>query len=123
MTLKRYDCGNGDATYCYGCYRMEEDSHGEYVTYEDYVKLEAANLATMENLNCQDNVIAELESQIPRWISVHDALPESPINVIIAGDLGYYCDGVWWSAITHRELDWDVKWWMPLPQPPESQEG
>lgn len=36
---KRYDCGKGRATYCYGCYTMEESEYGDYVRYEDVEKL------------------------------------------------------------------------------------
>lgn len=39
MSTKRYECGNGNASYCYGCYQMQEDSDGDYVRHEDYAAL------------------------------------------------------------------------------------
>lgn len=39
--VKRYDCTNGKAQYCYGCYKMDEDADGDYVTFEDYAALRA----------------------------------------------------------------------------------
>lgn len=51
--VKRYDCTNGGARYCQGCYTMTETDHGEYVASEDYDALAAEN----ERLNAR---IAEL---------------------------------------------------------------
>lgn len=37
-----YDCSNGGAEFCHGCYTMErDDEYGDYVTYEDYATLQA----------------------------------------------------------------------------------
>lgn len=40
-TPVRYDCGNGGAQHCYGCYSMEEHESGDYVRYEDYRLLQS----------------------------------------------------------------------------------
>jgi hypothetical protein len=40
--VKRYDCGNGGAQFCQGCYTMEENALGDYVRYEDFERLRAA---------------------------------------------------------------------------------
>ncbi len=63
MSAKRYECGNGNASYCYGCYQMQEDSDGEYVKYDDYaalrervIELEAKN-AELERL-CESTYVA-----------------------------------------------------------------
>lgn len=34
--VKRYDCTNGGAKYCQGCYQMSEHPEGDYVLAEDY---------------------------------------------------------------------------------------
>lgn len=34
--MKRFDCTNGRAQFCYGCYTMTEDSDGDYVRYDDH---------------------------------------------------------------------------------------
>ena len=36
MTIKRYDCTDGGAQFCAGCYTMTEDSLGDYVSFWDY---------------------------------------------------------------------------------------
>lgn len=50
MTVKRYDCSNGRAQHCYGCYTMEEHEDGEYVKSEDYDKL----LGELEKMKSED---------------------------------------------------------------------
>jgi hypothetical protein len=65
--VKRYDCTGGRNErigFCQGCYTMTEDTGGDYVTYEDYAKLEA-------RLNERSSQLIEsLRSQA-------DACPES----------------------------------------------
>ena len=36
---KRYDCTNGGAQFCQGCYTMTENAHGDWVLFEDYEKM------------------------------------------------------------------------------------
>ncbi len=37
--LDRFDCSSGGASYCMGCYTMEKQTYGDWVRYEDYLKL------------------------------------------------------------------------------------
>ncbi|WP_153899510.1 hypothetical protein [Pseudomonas aeruginosa] len=46
--VKRYDCTNGGFAFCQGCYQMEEDPLGDYVSSEDYDAL-AAKLTMAED--------------------------------------------------------------------------
>ncbi|WP_236097225.1 hypothetical protein [Pseudomonas aeruginosa] len=46
--VKRYDCTNGGFAFCQGCYQMEEDPLGDYVSSEDYDAI-AAKLAMAED--------------------------------------------------------------------------
>lgn len=34
--VERYECTNGNAQSCYGCYTMDEHDEGDYVKSEDY---------------------------------------------------------------------------------------
>lgn len=34
--VKRYDCTNGKAQHCYGCYQMTESAEGDYVSSADF---------------------------------------------------------------------------------------
>lgn len=66
--------------------------------------------------------IKELESQLPKWISVKDSLPTKGQNVLVARNHRslYPIDVVCWSEdyITH-----DIAThWMPLPPPPTTEE-
>ncbi len=46
--VKRYDCTNGGFAFCQGCYQMEEDPLGDYVSSEDYDAI-VAKLAMAED--------------------------------------------------------------------------
>lgn len=48
--VERFDCTNGGAQFCQGCYTMTSDSEGEYVRHEDYAKLEQQRAALVEAL-------------------------------------------------------------------------
>lgn len=39
--VTRYDCTNGKAQYCYGCYQMTEDSDGNWVAATDFDRVKA----------------------------------------------------------------------------------
>lgn len=41
--VKRYDCTDGGARFCQGCYTMSECEFGEYVSWDDYEALLAEN--------------------------------------------------------------------------------
>lgn len=51
------------------------------------------------------------------WRSIESAPTDGTI-VIIPGGCGYCTDGIWKSWQNHRPIQWDLKWWMPLPAPP-----
>lgn len=64
--VKRYDCTNGGAQYCQGCYQMSETPLGDYVRADDYDALAAS---------------------IPKWIRCEDALPNEGQCVNTSGYL------------------------------------
>ena len=38
--LARFNCTNGGAQYCYGCYTMErDDEYGDYMRFEDHERI------------------------------------------------------------------------------------
>lgn len=51
--VERFNCTNGGAQFCQGCYTMKPDSEGEYVRHEDYAKLEQQRAALVEALDPQ----------------------------------------------------------------------
>jgi hypothetical protein len=69
-------------------------------------------------------LVAELELMVPRWVPVSERLPDidSPILVSDCETIGYVrrrfkCYRV--IASNDYVPERDVKFWMPLPQPPE----
>lgn len=48
--VKRYDCTNGKARFCYGCYEMTEDADGNYVQASDFDAALAREAALREEL-------------------------------------------------------------------------
>jgi hypothetical protein len=97
--VERFDCTNGGAQFCQGCYTMTVDSDGEYVRHEDYAKLEqqraalvealtAANAALRECLReCADDLEAEVNArasgELPRRIE-RDLEPVRKARVLLA---------------------------------------
>ena len=59
-SVKRYDCTNGKARHCYGCYRMTESAQGDYVSWADFDRVSAENLALQQRLTVQDQRVDEL---------------------------------------------------------------
>ncbi len=49
--VKRYDCTDGGARFCQGCYTMSECEFGEYVSWDDYEALLAERDRLREALN------------------------------------------------------------------------
>jgi hypothetical protein len=41
MSIERYDCTNGGAQFCSGCYTMTPRDDGEWVSFDDYQALQA----------------------------------------------------------------------------------
>ena len=56
------------------------------------------------------------------WRDIASA-PRDGTVVIIPGGCGYCINGVWKSWQNHQPIRWEVKWWMPLPTPPQSEGG
>jgi len=48
--VKRYDCTQGGAQYCYGCYTMTENEYGDYVRFDDMSALLREALEALWNL-------------------------------------------------------------------------
>ena len=47
---ERFDCTNGNTPWCQGCYTMTPDEYGDYVQWEDYERITAAQAAEIERL-------------------------------------------------------------------------
>ena len=58
--VKRYDCTNGKAQHCYGCYQMTECELGDYVSSEDYDR-DTQELERIEQQLC------ETEARALKW--------------------------------------------------------
>lgn len=52
--VKRYDCTDGGAQFCAGCYTMTEDSLGDYVKFDEYNAVELRVLEALRVLNTID---------------------------------------------------------------------
>ena len=69
------------------------------------------------------------------WISVKDRLPEDGWRILLYGNfedeygnerIGVYLGGKYWSicgGTSYKPCNTQPIWWMPLPEPPESEEG
>lgn len=72
--------------------------------------------------------IAELEAQLPKWISTEDRLPEKMKNVFAANNRGKQWDidkawynGAYFDRCGKRPL-FHVTHWMPLPETPKGEQ-
>lgn len=66
--------------------------------------------------------IKRLESQVPKWVSVKERLPEEYSNCIVWNGAYinvalYWGDGRWWPAGGYFVND--ITHWMPLPEGPK----
>lgn len=62
--VKRYDCTNGGAIWCQGCYTMKrDDEYGDWVAYEDYAALEEALREIYEVWAGSDGFIPQTASE------------------------------------------------------------
>jgi len=64
--VMRYDCTNGKAQHCYGCYQMTETTEGEWVQAMDYDAAQSELAALREELDKAKReivVLAELDSE------------------------------------------------------------
>lgn len=65
-----------------------------------------------------------------KWVPVSERLPEPfvPVLVQMPGEVPFPTvregsisrDGIWYSALYHREPD-EITHWMPLPEPPKGE--
>jgi hypothetical protein len=69
---------------------------------------------------------ATLESD---WISVKDRLPDDVKDVIVCDEFGlvypayyYTFDGCWMYSFAAERCEHKITHWMPLPEPPESED-
>jgi hypothetical protein len=64
--MKRYDCTNGRAQHCYGCYTMEENTDGDYVKADEHFA-----------------EVARLQALVPRWVPIAEGLPKEPGDYLV----------------------------------------
>jgi len=70
---ERFDCTNGSAQWCYGCYTMTRDDLGDYVLAEDYDALRNASEALRAERDAQQAEIERLREQLR--LALRDAAP------------------------------------------------
>lgn len=78
--VERFDCSNGDAPYCYGCYRMKRDESGDFVRFEDYEKLQHELAAAREALQAA-------EANASRYLWLRDVANTAKMNdpIVVIG--------------------------------------
>lgn len=91
----------------------------------DQIKKGLEDLKFIANAGRIDDALAliqQLESRVPRWISVKERLPEYGYNVPVIYAGGYIGMAQWsgwgWYKLIYRESH-IVTHWMPLPEPPK----
>lgn len=77
MSIQRFDCTNGGAQFCQGCYQMEQDSDGEYVRYVDHAA-EIARLTVLAHhlrhcRECGENDVTECPAGLALWRAALEA--------------------------------------------------
>ncbi|MFA7945233.1 hypothetical protein ACEK06_22695 [Pseudomonas brenneri] len=70
--VKRYDCTNGKAQHCYGCYEMTETNLGDYVKSEDFDRVTAERDALQQRLTAADERADTATSLIQRIVANFD---------------------------------------------------
>ena len=68
--------------------------------------------------------LRNLKGNSMEWISVEDRLPERGSMVLVYGGIAIYQGDNTWYSITAidwpgRLISWNVKHWMPIPEPPK----
>ena len=62
--VKRYDCTDGGARFCQGCYTMSECEFGEYVSWDDYDALLAERDALRNDNDSMRNAMKNARYRI-----------------------------------------------------------
>lgn len=62
-----------------------------------------------------------LNEEIPRWISVDEALPEKYGTALVTTERGSVMVCCYYPQAKNWNTRAKVKWWMPLPQPPQEE--
>ena len=61
---ERFDCTNGNTPWCQGCYTMTPNEYGDYVQWEDYERITAAQAAEIERLRAEVEAWRELSDHV-----------------------------------------------------------
>ena len=85
---ERFDCTNGNTPWCQGCYTMTPDEYGDYVQWEDYERITAAQAAEIERLRAE---VAEWKRVAAAQAELHGEA-EARANRL-AGALREICKG------------------------------
>lgn len=68
---------------------------------------------------------AASEAEARGWIACADRMPPTGCSVLVDGGYAYF-DGIDWRTLmgaTHREIEWGVTHWMPVPRLPTPPKG
>lgn len=72
----------------------------------------------------QDVVRASLQAALGAgwsgWVKCSERMPEIDVPVLVQGGMALWRGGHWDSMLSHRAIEWDVAYWMPMPAPPPS---
>lgn len=107
------------------CYFQQDDgtvysrASGEYMSFDQAID-EFAHDLTCDRECAQ----AGKDTNVPRWISVEDRLPENCVEVLLYYKKGHLSMGYWdddlceWDGMTDEKIV-SPDYWMPLPEPPK----
>lgn len=80
MNVKRYDCTNGKAQHCYGCYEMTEAAEGDYVSSAEFDRVSAERDDLQQRLTVQDQKVDDL-----KWVLM--AIRSRSIDTILIAQI------------------------------------
>lgn len=69
---ERFDCTNGNTPWCQGCYTMTPDEYGDYVQWEDYERIAAAQAAEIERLRAEVGAVWAAMPRDARYLDPPD---------------------------------------------------
>ena len=70
---ERFDCTNGNTPWCQGCYTMTPNEYGDYVQWEDYERITAAQAAEIERLRAEVATERGRREHTQQWYAVRNA--------------------------------------------------